>query len=65
MTSGLHLNELPLVFAAGGAVDPLVGDIGFCLIVSGLLCVVFNRLTVVHDLGVPQRARIAAARARP
>ncbi|MHC5037582.1 MAG: cation:proton antiporter domain-containing protein [Planctomycetota bacterium] len=34
------------VIAAGGGVDPLVRDIGFCLIVSAILCVVFTRLRI-------------------
>jgi len=34
------------VIAAGGEVDPLVRDIGVCLIVSAVLCIVFTRLRI-------------------
>src|SRR5574337_946235 len=35
-----------LVFASGGGVNPLVGDLGLCLVVAGLLSVVFVRLRI-------------------
>lgn len=35
-----------LVLAAGGGASPLVGDLGLCLVVAGLLSVVFVRLRI-------------------
>lgn len=39
-----HVRELSL--AGAGGIDPLVQDIGICLIVAGILAVVFERLRV-------------------
>jgi Kef-type K+ transport system membrane component KefB len=38
--------QLSSVIAAGGGVSPLVGDLGLCLVVAGLLAVVFVKLRI-------------------
>jgi Kef-type K+ transport system membrane component KefB len=42
--ASLTLEPVTMALAGGGAVDPLVQDIGICLLVSGVLSVVFQRI---------------------
>ncbi len=46
MASSVICAVLPLAAASAGAADSLVRDIGFSLIISGILCVVFTRLRI-------------------